>query len=927
MTRRFGKALEVGVAISLLVAVLGPAAAQDTATPREARFNAAKAMSQGAFSDAVGYLQQLVDWYGSSKKDTTLVQMEMVYFNLGACHFLLGQFSEARTAFTAYLQKYRTGMQARLAEVYIADSLRFEEKHDEALKRYRSVLKNYELGPDLKADVYMSMARCHLARDQWDKAIPVLRRLYQAAPDFARRNWAASLLTTAFLKENQLPKVYRLIPLLLTPDSFASRSVALNMAALEAGDALFAEEKYRDALWVYRLVYPHDVLAARSQRHLEVLQKRADVLRRMPEETRALMRVQEEIGEQEASIKALDAIENYDVELYFRMARAYMEIARYREGRELFLSLHKTAPEPRAAEALYFAFQCAVRVQPWDQAIEIGESYMAKYPAGEYYDDVSIMVGQVYAKQEDWPKVIATLVKALEVSPRHTQAAEAMFLVGYAHFMEEKFEESVGWYRKLNSAYPGNPRELDATYWIGMGLMFLQKFDEAAPAFDEVLKHPRDNPYLMDARFRRAVCDFGVSRFPEAGERLTAFVADYPTNTLAGEAWMMLGDIAGARADLPAAVRDYQRVADFGVNIEFYNYAMFRVGEMLNEMRDFQGMIRHFKEYIRRNREGSNIPMAIYWIGTAMRSLGEQRGALQFFRESVEKYGADRKALGIDLILEQWVGQGKSAEKAVADESWADLRALQEKAAKAGQTALSLRLQRVLLYQPGLGEERRRQLLADLVREESLPSASSGVLELILEEAAKRKDRALAVKAAEAMIKTFPETDSALQARMTLARYAVADEDTKTAIRHLTLVKEVYASSPEAAEALLMLGDLQLKLGKFKEADECYRDILAVREWKGPLWPAALFGRAECARGLRNLEQASAYYERIYVMYGKYTQWSAKAYLARAECLGRMNLYNKAAETLSEMVSLPAMKDLPEYAEAAKRLAEMTPPP
>lgn len=925
-TKRASCCVVCFLGIILGVAFSAPnALAQDGASsPREARFNASKAMSQGAFADAIVYLQQLVDWYGTSKKDSTLVQMEMVYFNLGTCHFLLGQFSEARTAFSEYLKKYRTGMQARQADIYIADSYRFEEKFGDALKRYRTILRTYELGADLKADVLMSMSRCYLAQDKWNKAIPVLRQLYQSAPDFARRNWAASLLTTAFLKEFQLPKVYRLIPYLLLPNSFASRSVAFNMAALEAGDALFGEEKYRDALWVYRLVYPHDVLVARSQQYLEKLQKKADILKRSPEEPRSLMRVQEEIGEVEASIKALEGIENYDMELYFRMARAYMEIARFREARELFLYLHGIAPEPRANEALFFAFQCSLRVQPWDRAIEIGLDYMTKYPAGEYYDDVSIMVGQIYAKEEDWPKVIEVLTKALEVSPKHTQAAECMFLIGYANFMEEKFEESVGWFQKMNTTFPGNPRENDGTYWIGMGLMFQQKFDEAAPAFDKVLARTGENPYVMDARFRRAVCDFGVSKFKEADERFTTFVADYPTNTITGEAWMMLGDIAGARADLPSAVNDYKRVASFDVNIEFYNYSMFRVGEMLNELRDFHGMIGHFKEYINRNREGSNIPMAIYWIGSAMKNLGEQRGALEFFRDAVEKYGVDRKALGIDLILEEWVGQGKSAEKAVAESCWADLAAVQKRAEASGKATLSLRLKRVMLYQPGIGDERRDQLLSELVRAENITNASSGVLELMMDEAQKRKDRDLATKVANAIIKTFPETDSALQARMTLARFAIADDDYKVAIKHLTLVKEVYASSPEAAEALLMLGDLQQKTGKYKEADESYKSILAVREWKGPLWPAALYGRGECARAQRNYEQASAYYERIYVMYGKFTQWSAKAYLARADCLNRLSLYNKAAETLQEMVSQPEMKSLPEYADAVKRLAELT---
>ncbi len=880
------------------------------------------ALSKGAYSEAVGYLQQLIDWYGSSKKDTTLVQMEMVYFSLGTANFFLGQFPDARAAFTVYTQKYRTGSKVQDASVYIADCYRFEERYGDALRAYSLALKKFQLQGDLKADVYTSIARCYLAQDKWDKAIPVLRKLYDIAPDYTRRNWAASLMTTAFLKEMELEKVYRLIPYLLTPNSFAGRNVAFNMAALEAGDNLFADEKYRDALWVYRLVYPHDVLLARSQQYLENLQKKAERLKRYTENPRDLMRVQEAIGELEAEIKALGTIENYDSELFFRMARAYMEIRRYREARDLFITLADTVPEPLANEALFQAFQCAARIAPQDQAIELGLRFMEKYPAKEYYDDVSIMVGQIYSREEDWPNVISTLTKALEVSPHHTQGAECMFLIGYSSFMEEKFEDCASWLKKMNTTFPGNPREPDGAYWIGMAQMFQQKFEPASVEFDNVLRSFKDSPYVVDSLFRRAVCDFGLSRFPEAEKRFQEFVTLYPTNALCGEGYMMLGDTAANRADLPRAVECYLHVPRFDINIEFYNYAAFKAGELLCELRKYPECIAHFRHYIKQNREGSNIPQAIYWIGTAMRNSGEQRGVLEFFRDAVAQYGADRKSLGIDLIIEEWIGQGKTADKAVSGYAWGQLEDLCRKAEKDRQIPLVLRLKRAMLYKPGITEEQKTTLLQQLVQAGNLTNASSGVLELILDEAQKQGDSALAVATAQVIIKDFTETDTALSARMVLAKYAIEDKNYKTAIKHLNIIKEVYASAPEAGEALLLLGNLYQKMNKFPDSDECYKSILAVKDWRG-FWPAALFGRGECARLQRNLEQACAYYERIYVMYSKFTQWSAKAYLARAECLTGMQLHGKAVETLQEMVSNPDFKAFPEFKEAEQRLASL----
>lgn len=904
----------------LALTLAAPAIAQDT--PREVRLKASAALSQGAFEDAAGLLQQLIDWFGKETKPEVVASMESIYFSLGTCDFFLGRFAEAREVFTTYTKKYRNGPRIAEVAVYIADCYRFEEQMDQALKAYNDVLKRYQLQGDMKADILQSIARCYLALDKWDKAIPIMRKLYSIAPDMERRNWAAAFLTTAYLKQMEVDKVYRLIPYLLVPGSFASRSVALNMAALETGDDLFADEKYRDALWIYRLVYPHDVLTARSQQHLETLQKKAERLKRSADNPRTLLRVQEQIGELENEIKALAQVENYDTELSFRMARAYMEIRRFREARDLFLNLHETAGEPKANEALYFAFQCAARLQPWTQAVEIGLKYMEKYPAGEYYDDVSILVGQLYAKQEDWPNVIAILTKALEISPKHREGAECMYLIGYASFMEEKYADAVTWLRKLNSSYPGNPREVDGTYWTGMGLMFDNKFDEAAVEYDKIITRHADSVYIEDASFRRGVCEFALSKFQTAEPMLVKFIAKYPKNKLCGEAYMMLGDISGALAELPKAIIRYKMVRSYDVNIEFYNHCIFRTVEMMEELQDFTGLVAFMKDYISANREGSNIPLAMYWIGKGMWNLGEQKGALEYFLEGIAKYGVDRKALGIDLIVEEWIGRTHSASPDVAKAAWASMFRALDKAKKEKQDCLALRLKRLLLYYPELTEEQKTTLLNDIVRPENLPAAGAGVMELMLDTAEKRGDTNLAVTVANTIVKDFTETDYALAARVFLSKVAIANKEYKTAIKHLNVIREVYATSPEAAEALILLGDLYIKQNNYKEADECYKAVLGVREWRGVLWPTALYGRGECARLQRNYEEACAYYERIYLLYAQYRDWTAKAYLARAECLASLRLYQKAAETLSEMLASADLKDQPEIETARKRLEE-----
>lgn len=891
-------------------------------SPRELRARANALLSQGAFSEAIQALEELIAILGDSKKKEVVQSMEVIFYKLGICHFFTGSFDESEKAFTNYIKKYPKGFNVIDASVYIADSYRFRNDLDKAIKEYNSILKKYDrtITLALRIDVLSSLARCHLAKDEWATAIPLLQEILRRAPDSSRRNWAATLCAVAYLKENQIEKIYAMTPYLLGSTSFASRSAAFNLAALECGDKLFAEEMFRDALWIYRLVYPHDVLIVNAEKFLAKLQKKAERTKGTAN-LRELMYVQERIGETENEIKALEAVENYDNELIYRIARAYMEIRRYREAREIYLYLHEILKKERAEECLYFAFRCCIPIQDWKRAFELGEDYIKKYPSGEFFDPLTLTMGQLYAKLQDWPEVIRHFTRTLEIHPKHEDAAECMFLLGYANFMEENFEEAIKWLSKMNKECPGNPREEDSIYWLGMSLMFNKQYDEASMEFDHLLQQFPQSQYREDASFRRATCDYGLSKYDDAEPLLKNFVAAYPTSKLTGEAYMMLADIAGVRGDLKRSVELYKEVPNHEINIELYNYCMFRCGEMLfNDIKDYNGTISHFQEYIARNLEGSNIPQAIYWIGQAYWQKGEQSGALQYFKDALEKYGDDRKALGVDLILEEWIGKAKAAEKHIGEQAWLDLKTTMKKARQNGQKVLALRLNRALLYEPNISDEERKKILGEIISEENMPYAGPAVLQLMIDEAGKLGNPELSKKAAEEMIKVFTETDYALDARMYLAMEAMRNKDYDAAEKHLNVIREVFATSGEAAEALNLLGKIYLEQKKFDKADEAYKAILSVKEWKGKLWPEALYGRAQAMIGQNKYDKACAYLERIYLMYSHYKSWAAKAYLLRADCLKKMRMYKEAVETLEDMLKNPDITGLPEVQEAEKEL-------
>lgn len=902
------------------------------------RESANKYFSAGEFADALPYLEQLIEIQGSSRDIHVIGTLEKVYYNAAMCKFFVGDFTGAKASYERYNAKYKRGLYIHESYVYIADCLRYSGKHKEAIAQYRVALKTFSYPVELKTDIYAAIARCFLAQDDWVSAVEPLKQALATAPDYMRRNRAATFLATAYLKNMDLENIYKMVPSLLTRDSLASRSIAFNMAALEAGDTLFGDERYREAFWIHRLVYPYDDIMVNTESYIERLKAMIANSQRYVTNPRRLMRYNEWLADAESELETLqNNVEKYDTELMFRIARGYMEAKRFREGCELFLRMNQVGGDEHAEESLYLAFMCAVQIPANSRAYVIGRKYMDDYPSGEWYDVLTLIMGQLMASEKDWQAVIRHFSEVLQVRPNHQSAAECLYLLGYAHFMEEEFEQSRTRLMEIRTKYPECDLVPDAVYWCAMASIFDGDFETGEKDFTELIdKYPACR-YFQDATYRRGVCNYALGKYDIAEEQLAGFVNDFPQNELVAEANMTRGDIAGAVGRLDEAVALYQgamNVTTNELNIEQYNHCAFQTGEILFDAEKYPEIRDHFTKYIKKNREESNIPLAVYWIGRAMLQQGEITGAMRFYRDATLKFGKDRMQVGVDMILDEWVAASRKCNVAESKAAWDDISYVIRNAESAHDKVSALRFQRLNLYRPGLENGERERILDGLCTVDNLTIASPAVLETMLDTAKARGQTNFAIRVANQIIKDFTETDYALDARALLADMALAQAAGENpgseraqklyagAIKNLTVIREVYATSPEAASAMLKLGEIYTMQGKVDEADQCYKDVLGVRDWR-PLWPRALFGRGQCAEKKSEWLKASAYYERIYVMYSGYRDMTAKAYLARAKCLRRGYETKKAAETIRAMLACEDLKNFPEYAEAEHILATL----
>ncbi|MBT8046063.1 MAG: tetratricopeptide repeat protein, partial [Pontiella sp.] len=121
-------------------------------------------------------------------------------------------------------------------------------------------------------------------------------------------------------------------------------------------------------------------------------------------------------------------------------------------------------------------------------------------------------------------------------------------------------------------------------------------------------------------------------------------------------------------------------------------------------------------------------------------------------------------------------------------------------------------------------------------------------------------------------------------------------------------------------------GDAFRLQGRFEEALEAYKEVLSVREWRGELTPEALYYSGICKMKLGEVEEAFAFFQRIYVLYEEYLQWVAPAYAKSIECLELLgDREQDIMNTIEEMLANEAVAATPEGANARKLLGELEP--
>jgi tetratricopeptide (TPR) repeat protein len=126
-------------------------------------------------------------------------------------------------------------------------------------------------------------------------------------------------------------------------------------------------------------------------------------------------------------------------------------------------------------------------------------------------------------------------------------------------------------------------------------------------------------------------------------------------------------------------------------------------------------------------------------------------------------------------------------------------------------------------------------------------------------------------------------------------------------------------------DVLMTRAQLEVGEGRLDEAADSYTRLLAAENVSGKLKAQALLSLGELEMQRNQPQKAIPYYQRIYILYGKWRDAVAKAYLRSGEAFEQINDLEAARKTYEELANSEDLASLPEADQAREKLKKFAP--
>ena len=907
----------------------------EAGTARDIIFRADTAYNNKRYDEAVAGYRKFLGDFGSSSEAAPF--MRHVRYNLSAALLQLQKFNDAAEAIEEARKVKEMGPKEQEDLSFWAGvALLQTGNHEEAGKALNEFRANFPQSAR-RADAELLAATALLVgekREEAAKAFAAIRK----APKHPHGGRAAVLELHCLIETGKDQEA-----LALLAEEGPGMGTRINQIAtfqtlaLSLGEKLLEEDRPRDAIRALQNVWPRERLLAHQQRKLEETKQRLASIESSPKpDVFARAQAKQLVREVEKELANLEKIPSFDASVRFRLASAFHRQDRFLETALLLDDMLRNMPaDPVVEKASLSALQSWMATERHDRAVDASQVFEKNFAASKNLPLVLYLRGTAQQKADRYDEAIVTFSALREKFPDSEQAPRAFFMTGFTQLLAERNEEAAETFRQFLEKYPEHELAEPANYWRGSALAFAKKYPEAREVLAGHAKKFPKGTLPGPAAFRHAYCAQSMKDYERAEAELKDYLEKFPEGEENAEARILLGDALLAQAESEEGKEIYASIKP--ESGRFHEDAQFKLAKVLNLEEDYEGLRGLMQGYLQTYPRSPRAADALFQIGQAWRQEDQPEKAIEEYWKAIGERGNDAQAFAVEdmlLALDRYY-KGESEKR----DFQARLRAMREKSEGEEQKVLAVRClwalaRSVKKTDPSLSEALLREAAAMAQPQETSPVVLADCAEAQLaaavtgsspEEAVSR--RAKAAQIYRDLLKWHPRAAQKDKALASLARIAADAGDKELALSYYDRLERDTPWSSLMGEVLTARAGIEMEAGHTDKAVEAYTRLLAAENVPSKLKAQALLALGEIEMSRQRPQVAIPYYQRIYVLYGKWRDKVAQAYLRSGEAFEQLKDTEAARKTYEELANSEDLASLPEAQTARERLKRFAPAP
>ncbi len=708
-----------------------------------------------------------------------------------------------------------------------------------------------------------------------------------------------------------------------------SQIISFQTLSLQLGSKLMETDRFHDAIACLQRIWNRDRLLKHQRARLADLKAQRDGWMQDPRRQSAVFQLDGMIKRVEREIVNFEGIQEFDAALRFRLAMCFQSLERYREAALIMEDMLQSMETSSVVESASVAvIQCWMQLERWPKALTATENYLLAYgddATNKNLPRVFFMQADALAQMQRLDEASFTYSQIVDLFPDSDLKPKALFMQGFLSLQMDLNETAIALFDRFLAEHEGHSQEQDAFYWKGMALSFQKEYlltQEHMNAYLEKYETPK---YESEAAFRIAYCTFCEADYLKAIEEFESFLTEYgPDAPNSDEAKLLLGDALLGEGKADEGIAAYRSINP--ASTRFFEDGWFKIGKAYKLLEEVEQMRTHYEEFLTKYPASQRMPEAVYWIGWTYVTEENLDAAKNIYWDTIREHGNNPELNAITELLaglpKVYRREGPEALAKLKKE----MRDLQDEARAEEKKTLELRT----AWSEANLTRSENPLLANhlLARSSELIDPEIHDPQIIADcaDAALATDNLIiAEKLYRDLKKWHPISFHKARAFAGLGHIAAAKGDNAEAIQNFEQYEKEAIASTDLPAIILAKAEIQIREGLTGNARNALEGLLEEKTTSSQFKAEALLALGDLLVREKNDLEAIAYYERLYVAYGRYRELVAKAYLRRGEALERLDKPRQAFEVFQELAIRKDLQDLPESQDARKRADQLEP--